>query len=114
VKAFEELTHLGQVRRLRRLARVALRQYWQTVPQWAAYRQALLDGCVRVRPLPQAQLAHLGLLMAARHVSEILWAIDQAQHNAHFRQELDGWLEWAAAHVQLYLGDTENARILEF
>jgi len=83
--------------------------HWQKSPLWAAYRQALLDGYTRVRPLPRAplarpQLGRLDLFMAARHVSEILWAIDQAQHNAHFRQELDGWLAWAAAHVQLYLG----------
>jgi Ser/Thr protein kinase RdoA (MazF antagonist) len=77
--------------------------HWQTAAQWAVYRQALLDGYVRVRPLSQAQLTHLELFMAARHVSEILWGIDQAQHNAHFRQQLDGWLEWSAAHVQLYL-----------
>jgi Ser/Thr protein kinase RdoA (MazF antagonist) len=83
--------------------------HWQTAAQWATYRQALLGGYARVRPLSGppgvgAHLAHLELFMAARHVSEILWGIDQAQHNAHFRQELDGWIEWSAAHVQLYLG----------
>ena len=77
--------------------------HWQTAPQWAIYRQALLEGYAKVRPLPRAELPYLGLFMAARHVSEILWAIDQAQHNARFRQELDGWVEWSAAHVQLYL-----------
>jgi Ser/Thr protein kinase RdoA (MazF antagonist) len=87
--------------------------HWQTAPQWTAYRQALLGGYARVRPLsgsplvnpPRvgAQSAHLELFMAARHVSEILWGIDQAQHNALFRQELNSWIEWSAAHVQLYL-----------
>ena len=43
--------------------------------------------------------------MAARHVSEILWAIDLAQSNPGFRQELDEWLEWAALHIALYKGE---------
>jgi Ser/Thr protein kinase RdoA (MazF antagonist) len=86
--------------------------HWRTAPQWTAYCQALLDGYASVHALPHAQLVHaqlayLDLFMAARHVSEILWAVDQAQHNALFRQELDGWLKWSAAHVQLYL---EHAR----
>jgi hypothetical protein len=40
--------------------------------------------------------------MAARHVSEILWGIDQAQTNAGFRPQLDEWIEWAALHVAHY------------
>ena len=79
--------------------------HWQTAPQWATYRQSLLDGYAGIRPLPQAQLAYLDLFMAGRHVSEMLWGADQAQHNAQFRLELDGWLDWAMAHVQLYLGN---------
>jgi Ser/Thr protein kinase RdoA (MazF antagonist) len=82
--------------------------HWQTAPQWSAYRQALLSGYARVRLLSQEQLAHLELFMAARHVSEMLWAIDQAQQKALFRQELDDWLEWAMVHAQLYLEYAET------
>jgi len=78
--------------------------HWQTHPQWPVYLQALLGGYADVRPLPEAQLAHLDLFMAARHVSEMLWAIDLARSNPGFRQGLDEWLEWAARHVALYKG----------
>jgi Ser/Thr protein kinase RdoA (MazF antagonist) len=81
--------------------------HWQTHPQWASYRQALSDGYASIRPFPEDQLAHLGLFVAARHVSEMLWAIDLAQHNPGFRQGLDEWLEWAASHVNLYLENKE-------
>jgi Ser/Thr protein kinase RdoA (MazF antagonist) len=76
--------------------------HWQTHPQWSVYRGALLDGYAGVRPLPKEQLAHLGLFMAARHVSEMLWAIDLAQTNPGFRQGLDEWMKWAALHIQHY------------
>lgn len=82
--------------------------HWQTSPQWPTYRQALLDSYASIRPLPQVQMAYLDLFMAARHVSEILWGIDQAQHKAALRQELENWTEWAAAHVQLYVDKTET------
>jgi Ser/Thr protein kinase RdoA (MazF antagonist) len=81
--------------------------HWQTHPQWATYRQAVLDGYERVRPFPKEQLAHLGLFMAARHVSEILWGIDRAQHNPSFRQGLGEWTDWAALHVNSYLKSKE-------
>ena len=76
--------------------------HWQTHPQWPVYRRALLDGYLGVRALPDEQLAHLDLFMAARHGSEMLWGIDQAQSKPSFRQELEGWLEWAALHVNRY------------
>jgi Ser/Thr protein kinase RdoA (MazF antagonist) len=81
--------------------------HWQTHSRWSAYSQALLDGYASVRSLPEAQLAQLGLFMAARHVSEMLWAIDLAQHNPGFREGLDEWLEWAALHVGRYLESKE-------
>jgi Ser/Thr protein kinase RdoA (MazF antagonist) len=81
--------------------------HWQTHPQWAVYRQALLDGYASVRPLPEAQLAQLDLFMAARHVAEILWGIDQAQSKPGFRRDLGEWLEWAALHVNRYLENKE-------
>jgi Ser/Thr protein kinase RdoA (MazF antagonist) len=81
--------------------------HWQTHPRWPAYRQALLDGYAGVRCLPEEQLARLDLFMAARHVAEILWGIDQAQSKPSFREELEEWLGWAALHVDLYLREKE-------
>jgi len=126
MKPFEELTERGQVRRLRRLAEAALPQYRlgdaqltfvaysenavfrvETHSQWTVYRQALLDGYASLRPFPKEQSAHLDLFMAARHVTEMLWAIDMAQSNPGFREGLDEWLEWAALHVARYLEKKE-------
>jgi Ser/Thr protein kinase RdoA (MazF antagonist) len=76
--------------------------HWQTHPQYDVYRRALLDGYARVRSLTDEQLDRLELFMAARHVSEMVWAVDQATSNTAFRQELDGWLQWAALHVARY------------
>lgn len=77
--------------------------HWQKAEAWPAIREALLDGYAQIRPLPERQLAHLDLFMAARHVSEILWATDLAQVNPSFHEELEEWLEWAAKHVRWYL-----------
>jgi Ser/Thr protein kinase RdoA (MazF antagonist) len=77
--------------------------HWQTATNWPSIREALLGGYAQVHSLPEGLEAHLDLFMAARHVSEILWATDMAQVNPGFRKELAGWLEWAAAHVRRYL-----------
>lgn len=74
--------------------------HWHGSQRWPGVCDALLEGYLQVRPLPQTQLAHLDLFMAARHVSEILWAVDLAQVNPSFRAELPGWLEWAGLHVK--------------
>ncbi len=77
--------------------------HWQEAKTWPAIRDAVLQGCAQVRPLPESQLVQFDLFMAARHVSEILWAIDRAQVNSSFREELQGWTEWAAKHVGRFL-----------
>jgi Ser/Thr protein kinase RdoA (MazF antagonist) len=81
--------------------------HWQGTAAWPAVRDALLDSYTQIRPLPEKQLTHLDLFMAARHVSEILWAVDQAQVNPRFHKELGGWLAWAAKHIQGYLDRSE-------
>ena len=77
--------------------------HWQEARQWHSIRDALLEGYAENQPLPEEQLAHLDLFMAARHVSEILWAIDLARTNPDFREEVDEWLTYAARHVNRYL-----------
>jgi hypothetical protein len=62
-----------------------------------------VDAFGLVHPLPEEQLAHLDLFMAARHVPEMLWAIDLAQANPDFREQVDEWLTYAARHVNRYL-----------
>ncbi len=77
--------------------------HWQLSDAWPEVQAALLGGYAQRRSLANDQLAHLELFMAARHVSEILWALDMAQVNPGFRDGLDGWLELAGRHVRLYL-----------
>lgn len=77
--------------------------HWQLAESWPRVRDALLDGYTRVRPFPAGQLAHLDLFMAARHVSEILWATDMAQVNPSFREELPAWREWADEQIRWFL-----------
>jgi Ser/Thr protein kinase RdoA (MazF antagonist) len=77
--------------------------HWQLSDEWPQIQAALLDGYTQVRPLEDELLVYLELFMAARHVSEILWALDMAQVHPGFRDALDGWLEWAGRHVRHYL-----------
>jgi Ser/Thr protein kinase RdoA (MazF antagonist) len=77
--------------------------HWQEVEAFPQMRDALLEGYAQIRLLHKQQLGYLDLFMAARHVSEILWAIDIAQVNPGFREQLEGWLQWAAWHVGRFL-----------
>lgn len=77
--------------------------HWRLSEDWSRVRSALLDGYAQARPLVEEQLALLDIFIAARHVSEILWAIDIAQVNPAFRDGLDAWIAWAGRHVQHYL-----------
>jgi Ser/Thr protein kinase RdoA (MazF antagonist) len=81
--------------------------HWQLDDRWPTFRDALLSGYAAVRPLPERQLAQISLFMAARQVSEILWAVDMAQTNPRFAEGLGKWMAWAGDHVRKYLeGDT--------
>jgi Ser/Thr protein kinase RdoA (MazF antagonist) len=77
--------------------------HWQEAEGWPKIRDALLDGYAEIRLLPEEQLDHLDLFMAARHVSEMLWAIDLAQTNPDFREQVGEWLAYAARHVERYV-----------
>jgi Ser/Thr protein kinase RdoA (MazF antagonist) len=79
--------------------------HWRLSERWPSVRDALLEGYSQIRPFPKRQLVHLELFMAARHVSEILWATDIAQVNPSFRNELPGWRDWADMHVRQFLDD---------
>jgi Ser/Thr protein kinase RdoA (MazF antagonist) len=111
MKAFEDLTPRVQIRRLRRSAQAALQQHGPDDARlvFVAYSENAVFRVEtpRERYAPYERYAlrvhrpgHQ--TKASLHVSEILWAIDLAQHNPGFRQELDGWLEWAALHIARY------------
>ncbi len=70
---------------------------------WLAFRDALLCGYARLRPLPDKQLEHLDALVAARIVSLTLWYTDRAQVNPGVRKNLAEHLEWAAGHARKFI-----------
>jgi Ser/Thr protein kinase RdoA (MazF antagonist) len=77
--------------------------HWQEAGAWDSIRDAFMEGYLEIRRSPEEQLVHLDLFMAARHVSEMLWAVDLAQTYPDFRAELDEWMAYAARHVNRYL-----------
>jgi Ser/Thr protein kinase RdoA (MazF antagonist) len=77
--------------------------HWQLHERWPTFRDALISGYTAVRPFSGRQLAQLDLFMAARQISEILWATDMAQINPRFAQGLDKWMAWTGDHVRRFL-----------
>jgi Ser/Thr protein kinase RdoA (MazF antagonist) len=67
------------------------------------FRDALLGGYAEIRSLPEEQLEHLGLFMAAWDVYLSLWAAGMANLYPRHRDELFGRLERAAEHVTRYI-----------
>ncbi len=57
-------------------------------PAYPAFRDALLDGYAEVRSLPQEQLSHLDLFMAAFYVYLCLWAAGMSRLYPKHRDEL--------------------------
>jgi Ser/Thr protein kinase RdoA (MazF antagonist) len=72
-------------------------QPWTGV--WYRQRDAFLEGYTQVRALPESQLRHLDLFMAAQYATVVLWAsafirddpARQAEHEA-WRDENGAWL----------------------
>lgn len=71
--------------------------------EFSLFRDALLGGYAELRPLPEEQLEHLGLFMAAWDVYLSLWAAGMANLYPRHRDELYGRLERAAEHVACYV-----------
>ncbi len=72
----------------------------EALPQ---FRDALLDGYTRVRSLPEDQLKHLDLFLAAYYVFLSLWAVAVAQRFPKYREELFRRMERAFKLVEHYL-----------
>jgi Ser/Thr protein kinase RdoA (MazF antagonist) len=67
------------------------------------FRDALLDGYAQMRSLPQEQLKHLELFMAASDVYWSLWATGEVYLYPHWREGLAGRMERAARLVACYV-----------
>jgi Ser/Thr protein kinase RdoA (MazF antagonist) len=148
MKPFDELTRLGQLRRIRQLAETALDAYglkganltfqqysanivyrvdvpgairregeaypidfedcgfgywlwdlaialwlWTWTDGWHWRRDALLEGYAQVRTLPQSQIEHLDLFMAAQYATMVLWASLFIMNDPARRAEHEAWRE---------------------
>jgi Ser/Thr protein kinase RdoA (MazF antagonist) len=67
------------------------------------YRAALLDGYAEMRSLPQEQIKHLELFMAASDVYWSLWATGGVHLHPRWREGLTGRMERAARLVAGYV-----------
>ena len=54
-------------------------------------RDAFLDGYAQIRTLPEAQLKHLDLFMAAHHATMVLWALAFILHDPAMQAEHAQW-----------------------
>jgi len=69
---------------------VALCQ-WPWTEDWYWIRDAFLDGYAQVRSLPESQLAHLDLFMAAQYATMVLWASMFIKHDPAMQAEYEKW-----------------------
>jgi Ser/Thr protein kinase RdoA (MazF antagonist) len=70
---------------------------------WFQQRDAFLEGYAQVRTLPEAQLGHLDLFLAAQYATSVLWASsflrnDPARQTAH-----EAWRDENGAELLRYL-----------
>ena len=69
------------------------------------FREALLDGYTQIRPLPEDQLEHLDLFLAAFCVYLSLWAASAAQNYPNHKEELLKRMERAFRLVERYIAN---------
>ncbi len=67
--------------------------YWPWTDGWYWMRDAFLEGYAQVRTLPESQLVHLDLFMAAQYATMVLWASLFIQHDPAMRPEHEKWRE---------------------
>ncbi len=69
---------------------VALCQ-WPWTEEWYWIRDGFLDGYAQVRSLPESQLAHLDLFMAAQYATMVLWSTVFIGSDPAMRAEHEEW-----------------------
>lgn len=87
-------------------------EHCQEDPAQPRFREALLDGYTRVRPLPEDQLEYLDLCMAAFWVFWSLWAAAGTQRYPNHRQELLERMGLYFKRVERYLASLPVQRTL--
>lgn len=69
---------------------VALCQ-WPWTEDWYWMRDSFLEGYAQVRTLPESQLTHLDLFMAAQYATMVLWASAFIKHDPAMKAEHEKW-----------------------
>jgi len=75
---------------------------WEGEDVWPAYREALLKGYTKMRPIPEEQLGQLELFQAAIRAMEIFWgtaSIMRFPNSTYWRERRDE----AWKHIKRYL-----------
>jgi Ser/Thr protein kinase RdoA (MazF antagonist) len=75
---------------------------WPWSEGWHWKRDALLEGYAQVGALPDEQLRHLDLLMAAQYATMVLWATMFIEHDPAMQAEHEAWREKDGAKLLRY------------
>jgi Ser/Thr protein kinase RdoA (MazF antagonist) len=81
---------------------VALSQ-WPWTDPWQSIRDNLLEGYIDVHPLPETQLRHLDLFMAAQYAVLTLWGTAFIRSNPGMRAEHERWRNRGGENLLRYL-----------
>ena len=65
--------------------------FWPWTDDWYRMRDAFLDGYAHFRTLPESQLVHLDLFMAARYATMACWASMFIKHDPAIRAHHEEW-----------------------
>jgi Ser/Thr protein kinase RdoA (MazF antagonist) len=76
---------------------------WPWTDQWHRIKDALLEGYTAVHPLPQSQLVHVDLFMAAQYAVLTLWGTAFIKANPGMREEHERWRNRGGENLLRYL-----------
>ena len=75
---------------------------WPWTEEFPRIQDAFLAGYAQVRALPETQLKHLDLFMAAQCAQMVLWASAFIRHDPARRAEHETWREREGAKLMRY------------
>jgi Ser/Thr protein kinase RdoA (MazF antagonist) len=71
--------------------------------EWFQQRDAFLEGYEQVRTLPESQVRHLDLFMAAQYATLVLWASAFIRNDPARQTEHEAWRDENGAELMRYL-----------
>ncbi len=72
---------------------------WLWTKDWNWFKEAFLDGYLRVRSLPESQLKHLDLFMATRFADLTLWGTAFIKRDPRMREHHETWRNHAGENL---------------